>query len=174
VASPLHLTRRFFGSLWPAGPRRAEAAWAESQLLPDEVRLWRKMRGADRRHAVAVARRVESALGDRAERPVLAAALLHDVGKLDSGLGTYGRVIATVSGKVVGRDEDVIRAWTKAGGFTRRVGLYLQHPRLGGDMLALAGSDDLTVAWTREHHLPRDEWSLPPEVGEVLKAADDD
>jgi hypothetical protein len=54
------------------------------------------------------------------------------------------------------------------------VGLYLQHPRLGGDMLALAGSDPLTVAWTREHHLPESEWTVPLELGQVLKDADDD
>ena len=56
------------------------------------------MSRADRRHAAGVARRVEVALGDEATRPVLAAALLHDVGKTESGLGTYGRVIATISG----------------------------------------------------------------------------
>ena len=41
-------------------------------------------------------------------------------------------------------------------------------------MLALAGSDPLTVAWAREHHLPEDEWTVPTAVGEALKAADDD
>ena len=71
---------------------------------------------------------------------------------------------ATISGAVVRHDEDVIRDWARTRGFTRRVGLYLQHPRLGGDMLELAGSDPLTVAWTREHHLPADEWTLPPSI----------
>jgi predicted Zn-dependent protease len=123
---------------------------------------------------VAVARRTAAILGHRADRAVLAAALLHDVGKLDARLGVYGRVVATVSGAVVGHDPDVVRAWTRSRGFTRRVGLYLQHPKLGGDMLALAGSDPLTVAWTREHHLPPDDWSVPVEIGLALKAADDD
>jgi hypothetical protein len=132
------------------------------------------MRGADRRHAVQVARRVDGALGDRATRPVLAAALLHDVGKLDSRFGVYGRVIATLSGLAVGHDPEVIRAWTKTTGFTRRVGLYLQHPRLGAEMLALAGSDEITVAWAREHHLPLEEWTLPRDLATVLKDADDD
>ena len=95
---------------------------------------------------------------------MVAAALLHDVGKLDANLGVYGRVIATISGAVVHHDPEVIRDWTRTRGFTRRVGLYLQHPRLGGDMLALAGSDDLTVTWTRQHHLPPDEWTLPPDA----------
>jgi hypothetical protein len=174
VARLTHLAGRFFGSLRPGGPRAADRDWAESQLLDDEVPLWRRMSGADRRHAAGVARRVEVALGNEATRPVLAAALLHDVGKVESGLSTYGRVIATVSGAVIGRDPETIKAWTRTRGFTRRVGLYLQHPKLGGDLLGMAGSDPLTEAWAREHHLPEDQWTVPVAIGEALKAADDD
>jgi hypothetical protein len=174
VARATHLVKRFFGSLVPRGPRAADAEWAEAQMLPGEVELWRRMRRADRRHAVGVARRVEASLGEDASRPVLAAALLHDVGKLDADLGVYGRVVATVSGAVVHHDDETIRDWTRTRGFTRRVGLYLQHPRLGGDMLALADSDPLTVAWTREHHLPEEEWTVPADIARVLKDADDD
>jgi hypothetical protein len=115
---------------------------------------------------------VERALGHEAGRPVLAAALLHDVGKIDAGLGTYGRVVATLSAAVAG--HQAAELWVTRSGFTRRVGLYLMHPTIGGDMLELAGSDPLTVAWAREHHLPREQWTLPLAIGEVLKACDDD
>jgi hypothetical protein len=174
MARPVHLVRRFFGSLRPGGPGAADREWAESQLLPDELELWRRMPGPDRRHSAAVARRVERALGDTATRPVLAAALLHDVGKLDSHLRTYGRVIATLAGGVVGHDESTIRQWTLTTGFTRRVGLYLLHPELGADLLAVAGSDPLTVAWTREHHLPPERWTIDPVLAGALNDADDD
>ncbi len=168
-----HLVKRFFGSVLPVGPHADEARWAEAQLLdPGEVELWRRMPSRDRRHAAGVARRVERALGGEASRPVLAAALLHDVGKVVSDLGTYGRVVATVSGAVAGPQQAV--AWTETLGFTRRVGQYLEHPRLGADLLALAGSDPLTVAWTREHHLPPEAWTVPGHLGAALKAADDD
>lgn len=172
MARPVHLARRFFGSLRPGGPRAADEAWVVQLLLPQELELWRTMPNPDRRHAVGVARSVQEALGEAATRPVLAAALLHDVGKTVSGLRTYGRVVATLSGAVAGREMAV--AWSETRGFTRRVGLYLDHPRLGGDLLALAGSDPLTEAWAREHHLPADEWTLPVAVAEALKAADDD
>ncbi|MEX2292271.1 MAG: hypothetical protein WD691_00670 [Acidimicrobiales bacterium] len=119
-----------------------------------------------------MAREVERALGHGASRPVLAAALLHDVGKLEAGLRTYGRVVATVCGKVAG--PETAHTWRKQRGFTRRVGLYLLHPDIGADMLALAGSDPLTVAWTREHHLRSDAWTLPADLAEALKAADND
>jgi hypothetical protein len=174
MGSTLHLTRRFVGSLRPGGPPAPEREWAESQLTDAERDLWRQLSGPDRRHSAAVARRVERALGAEATRPVLAAALLHDVGKLDARLRTYGRVTATLAGKVVGRDEATVRAWCRAGGFTRRVGLYLRHPQIGGDRLALAGSDALTVAWAREHHLPATDWTIPCHLADALHAADDD
>jgi len=174
MARTVHLVSRFFGSLRPGGPNASEREWAESQLLPDELELWRRLSGPDRRHSAAVARRVERSLGDRATRPVLAAALLHDVGKLDAHLRTYGRVVATLAGGVVGHDQAVIHQWTLTTGFTRRVGLYLTHPELGGDLLAVAGSDPVTVAWTREHHLPSADWTVDPELATALHAADDD
>lgn len=172
MAGPAHLAKRFAGSVIPLGPKKADRAWAVDQLLPGEVDVWRRMSRLDRRHAAGVARRVEVALGHEATRPVLAAALLHDCGKVVSGLGTYGRVIATLSAKLGGRDQAV--AWSETRGFTRRVGLYLEHPRLGGELLGLAGSAPLTVAWAQEHHLPPERWTVPAEIGRVLKDADDD
>lgn len=167
-----HLVRRFFGSLRPGGPSTTDQTWADQQLLPAEQTLWARLPGPDRRHSVAVARRVERALGNEASRPVLAAALLHDVGKVESGLRTYGRVVATLSAKVAG--PAMAPAWAKQRGFVRRVGLYLLHPSLGGDLLELAGSDPLTVTWAREHHLPSEEWTLEAGLAAALKAADDD
>lgn len=159
-----HLVRRFVGSLWPLGPRRESERWVAQTLMPGELALWRQMSRPDRRHAVGVARRVQVALGDQAERPVLAAALLHDVGKVASGLGTFGRVAATLAGlaKSGAREGD------------GRVARYLCHDVLGAEMLAAAGSDPLTVAWARQHHLTYDRWSVPRPVGEILKSADDD
>ena len=143
-------------------------------MTPGEVDLWRRMSAPDRRHAVAVAHRVDAALGAAATRPVLAAALLHDVGKIETGFGPYRRAVATLSAAAVRHDPDVIRAWTRTTGFTRSVGLYLQHPKLGGDLLGMAGSDPLTEAWAREHHLPEERWTVPLDIGRALKDADDD
>jgi hypothetical protein len=54
------------------------------------------------------------------------------------------------------------------------VGLYLQHAEVGADLLEMAGSDPLTVAWTREHHRPESEWTVDPHIAGALKTADDD
>ena len=141
-------------------------------LTPAELAVWRRLSGPDRRHAVGVARRVDAAIGG-ADRPVLAAALLHDAGKLDSGLGTWARVPATVVG-LLGRRRLVGRWSGRPRGFRRRVALYLDHPARGAARLRAAGCEPLTVAWAAEHHLPEDRWSVPPAVGRVLHAADDD
>lgn len=168
----LHLVRRFLGSLWPAGPSAGEDAWATEQLNDGEIALWRCMPGYDRRHAVGVARRTEQALGPRATRAVLAAALLHDVGKIESGFGPVRRALATVAAMVWGHATAV--AWGTRAGVVGRAGRYLSHDVIGAEMLTAAGSDGLAVSWAREHHLAPDRWSLPADIGAALKLADDD
>ena len=167
---PRHLARRFVGSLRPGGPSSTEEAWATGYLLAGEADLWRSMSGADRRHAVAVARRVDRALGSP-ERPVLAAALLHDVGKVRSGLGTPGRVVATVVGAVA---ADRTARWATSDGFRGRIGRYLRHPQEGAALLETAGSDPFTVAWATEHHRDPGRWTVDNRLAEALRAADDD
>ncbi len=168
-----HLVRRFLGSLWPGPPRARDEAWAREHLLPGERLIWARMSNPDRRHAVQVARDVVAELGPDADRPVVAAALLHDSGKVVSGLGTMARVGATVWWGLI----DPARAvdWARRpSGVRHRLGAYRRHPELGSELLADAGSDPLTVAWAREHHLPVDRWTVPPRVGLVLKTCDGD
>ena len=158
-----HLAKRFFTSLWPGGPTAADDAWATRYLTAGETMLWRRMPGFDRRHAVGVARRVCASLGADATRPVVAAALLHDVGKIESGLGVWRRVAATVWTAVRGR--------ARVGG---RTAVYVNHPLLGAALLRDAGADALTATWAEEHHLPTAQWTLPENFSAALKAADDD
>ena len=158
-----HLAGRFFGALDPRAPSVAEESWALGWLLPGERELWGRMSGPDRRHAAGVAREVGERLGG-APREVMAAALLHDVGKVESGLGTFARVWVTLAAMAVGR--------TRVPG--RRPRLYLEHDRVGASLLSAAGSDGLTVAWAREHHLPQDRWTVERRVGAVLKESDGD
>ena len=175
TTKPRHLASRFVRALWPGPPRAADTEWVASMLPPELLAVWSKMPNHDRRHSIGVARGVETALAGTpaaGDARWLTAALVHDVGKLDARLGVYGRVVATVSGAVAG--AHMADVWSTKRGFTRRVGLYLRHPEVGADMLAMAGSDPLTVTWAREHHLPAEEWTLPPYVALALKAADDD
>ena len=166
LAHVAHLARRFAGSLSSRPPGDDDDAWVAAVESVGGRALWRQMSAADRRYAVGVAGHVDGALGPGATPAVLAAALLHDVGKVESGLGTFGRVGATVWASVRGR------AAAAAG--TGRVARYLRHDALGAELLAAAGSDPLTVTWAGEHHLAPARWSLPAPVAAALKAADDD
>jgi HD domain len=167
AALTVHLVRRFFGSLSRRPPSEVDEAWALDALLPGERALWARMANDDRRHAIGVARRAVAELGPgRATRPVMAAALLHDVGKVDSNLGPFRRAGATVWAGMRGR-----AAAARGDG---RVARYLRHDTIGAALLGAAGSDVLTVAWAAEHHRPSRDWTVPAEVGVALKAADDD
>ncbi len=172
MAGPAHLVRRFFGSLSPRPLAPADDRWARGQLTAGEERLWDRLSAPDRKHAAGVAREAHRLLGPDATRPVLAAALLHDVGKLDSGLGTFGRVAATVVVAVLGRPR--VTGWSDAPGLRGRFGRYASHPQRGAGLLAEAGADPLTVRWAAEHHRPEHDWSVPAYVGRALHDADDD
>lgn len=165
-----HLVWRFLGSLPPWGPSPAAERFVRARLDPAEWDLWRTLSGPDRRHALGVARRAEAA---GAGPDGVAAALLHDVGKLESGLGTGGRVVATLVGLGLGHRRAVTTLTTK-GGFPGRCGRYLDHARLGGELLRRAGARPLATAWAREHHDPPGAGSVPADLARVLRAADGD
>ena len=168
-----HLARRFIGSLRPGGPSPIDVAWVNSVLSDGERPIWSAMSGPDRRHSVVVARDVDRRLGG-AERAVLAAALLHDSGKTVSGLRTPSRVAATVMLRVGRPDAAALAERAELGGWRGRVARYALHPELGARRLEEAGSDPITVAWTREHHLPASACTIDGRIAEVLRAADDD
>lgn len=179
MAGLLHLCKRFFGAVRPGPPSADDEAWATRQLLIGERDIWVRMNNPDRRHAVAVARAVVHTLQAEADqamvpRPVVAAALLHDSGKVVSGFRTPARVAATVWWAVA--DDAVAEAWEarSGSGLRARMAQYRNHPRLGAELLEAAGSDRLTSDWAAQHHLPELQWTVPVEIGRVLKSCDDD
>jgi hypothetical protein len=123
-----HLATRFATSLSPAPPAADDVAWAGAFLTVGERALWERMSAADRRHSITVARRFVDRRPD-ATRPEVAGALLHDVGKVEAGLGTWSRVVATLVGPR-----------------TRRYRRYHDHEAVGARLAAAAGADPVTVA----------------------------
>jgi len=172
---PLHLARRFFRALWPGPPRAHDVAWVEGILEPPELALWRQLPNHDRRYSIRVATDVEARLGGTpyaGESRWLAAALLHDVGKLDAGLGVIGRSLATVIGTIAGPAR--VASWTAVPGFRGRAERYLHHDERGAERIRAAGGRDEAARWAFAHH-HRDRWSasgVPVAVAEALEAAD--
>jgi hypothetical protein len=173
----VHLSNRFARALWPGRARPEDRAWVESVLPPAAYAQWSLLPAHDKRHTIGVARAVQADLACTSEDGDprwLAAALLHDVGKLDARLGVYGRVVATVSGAVGG--PGMADAWSERSGFTRRVGLYLRHPELGAQRIRLAGGPEEAAQWAAAHHTP-EAWpalAIPEPVVAALARADDD
>lgn len=165
-----HLARRFFGSLRPQPPDQDEEAWLLGLLSPAERELYHAQPLVDRVHSVACA----VAARDRLARPsddLVVASALHDVGKAQAGLGTFGRVMATVVEAVVPAGVKH-RFASPAEGWRARLDRYARHDRIGADLLRAAGSADVVVAWAAEHHRAEDQWTIAPEIGRVLLAAD--
>lgn len=128
-----HLAARFVTSLPSTAPPARDEAWVDRHLLDAERRLWIGLSNQDRRHSIAVARRFVTRRPD-ATRAEVAGALLHDIGKLQCGLGTFGRVVATLVGPR-----------------TARFRAYHDHEEIGAAMVAAAGSPLATVELVAGH-----------------------
>lgn len=126
-ATARHLSKRFAGMLSRRPVGESDLAWVNSVLSAGEAELWRRLSAADQRHSVLVGHRFTTDVPD-AGRDDVAAALLHDIGKIDSGLGVWLRVMATI-----------------AGPRTARFRSYHDHVALGADMLIAVGSTARTV-----------------------------
>lgn len=122
-----HLVRRFATSLSSRPPSAADLAWVSSILGEPGWSLWTQMSVPDRRHSVLVARRFAEA-EPSAPQTAVAGVLLHDVGKVAAGLGTFGRVVATVVGR-----------------HGRRFRTYGEHERIGAEMARAAGLAESTA-----------------------------
>ena len=114
--SVAHLAKRWWSSLSRRPPTAGDLEWAKGQLLSGELELWSRMSAPDRRHSIHIARRFVAARS-HATRDEVAAALLHDIGKIDANLGTGERVVATVLGPRIDR-------WRR----------YHDHERIGTEL----------------------------------------
>ena len=127
LVSMWHLAARFVTSLPPTPPSVVDEVWVDRHVLAGERELWVQLSNQDRRHSAAVARRFVLARPE-ATRAEIAGAILHDVGKIECGLGTFGRVAATL----VGPRTAAFRA-------------YHDHEEIGAELARRAGSEPATV-----------------------------
>ena len=134
----LHLFRRFFQVAFARPLEVDEAAEVAAALLPALLDLFTAQGPADQRHAHTVMRRVATRSVDP---EVIAAALLHDVGKAGIGLGPIGRSIATLCDAV---DLPM----------TARMRDYRNHGPVGAERLQAAGASRLAVDFARRHPDP--------------------
>jgi putative nucleotidyltransferase with HDIG domain len=126
-----HLSKRFLFSLTSRKANTQETIWIECVLTDFEARQWRRFNRSDQRHSLVVAKRFIT-LRPKATNEEIAAALLHDIGKVQSDLGTLGRVFATLFGPR-----------------TSRFAIYLDHESLGVRLLEQMGTNETTIGLLR-------------------------
>lgn len=127
-----------------------EKAWTtiETILSPAELALFRQQTVGDRAHGYRVLLTLQEEGED--DRCLLAAALLHDVGKCRMKTTILDRVMGTVGQRLFPRRA---AAWgkTTGRGWRRPFVIRRQHALLGATMAEQAGSEATTVRLIRHH-----------------------
>jgi hypothetical protein len=148
----VHLIRRFFGFLFAKPLTPLEQQQIHDLLQPALAQAFFAQRSEDQRHAFEVLQRIRGS-GEVAE-----AALLHDVGKTESDLGAVSRAVATLS---AGLGLPMPDSWKS----------YINHGRIGSELLAGIDASALAVAFTCFHPGPAPP-GIDPEQWHLLEKAD--
>lgn len=137
--------------------RRAVAAWTR----PAELALFDAMHVADRRHGLDVVAHLRRA--GVTDRDVLAAGLLHDCAKGDTGV--WPRVAWSLA---EGLGPWVASAAARVPGWGPAIDRLRNHAEASASLLEAAGLSPRAVELVRDQARPRD-----PEYGRAFLAADE-
>lgn len=131
-----HLASRFLAVMRARRLTAVEESWVRDLLHPGEAALFFAQAAADQRHGYDCARWAGASIDDPGP---IRAALLHDVGKRHSRLGTAGRSLATIA----------IKLHLPLGARWRQ---YRDHGALGAAELSRLGAEPLVTGFARHHH----------------------
>jgi hypothetical protein len=141
---------QFFTTLWTS-LRPVDIAYAAHYLAPALLSLFRRMSRAEQHHGIAICRALQAQ--GYTDADLLAAALLHDVGKIQAPLRLWDRVIA-----VLGEHFAPQRAarWSvgEPRGLKRGFIVRRMHAEWGATLAAQVGASPRSVALIRHHHDP--------------------
>ncbi|HZD11400.1 MAG TPA: HD domain-containing protein [Candidatus Binatia bacterium] len=143
---------RQFWQLLAAQPLPADAWFEiEATLNAGELDLFRRLAPADRAHSFRVLHTLQEA-GDT-DPQLLAAALLHDVGKCHLPPTLWDRVAGAIGEHLL---PTKARAWGlgSPSRWRRPFVIREQHAAWGAEMARLAGSHPVTVRLIRHHQDP--------------------
>jgi hypothetical protein len=143
--------RQFWQAL-KAGPLSDER-WQDvsSVLAPAEFELYRRQSHGDQQHAYRVMCTLRSA--GHEEPDLLAAALLHDVGKSFANTFWWDRpLVVLVQAVAPGWSANLANG--DANSWRRPFVVREQHAKWGADAASKAGSSASTIALIRKHQVP--------------------
>ena len=151
-----HLVGRFFGHIRAEPPGPEDQSFVHQYLNSPCAEMFWSQSFPDQRHAVDVARRVSIALPGDSE--AIEAALVHDIGKREAGIGPVSRSIATILDAAHLPMPTPMR-------------IYREHGRRGSVEIEGAGCGELAILFARYHPGPAPA-GIDPERWNVLLDAD--
>jgi putative nucleotidyltransferase with HDIG domain len=139
--------RQFWGALW-AKPNPEQLKSARQRLTPDQYALFQQLQPSEMSHAL---RMCEDLTAQGYDDPdLLAAALLHDIGKVKHPLRIWERVLIVLGQKVFPHQ---VARWGmgEPRGWRRAFAIAAQHPAWGAEMVAEIGASPLVLEIIRCH-----------------------
>lgn len=137
-----------------ARPTKEQLAQAQQAISPELMALFMKMQPGEQVHSLEI---FSSLLAQGASNPdLLAAALLHDVGKIHYPLHPWERAAIVLARRLI---PDQVERWGKSTpvGWKRPFVVAEQHATWGADLAAAAGASSVTIEIIRRHQT-----KLPP------------
>lgn len=147
---------RQFWRAWRARPSAENLEHACRLLSPAEYALFLRLQPGEQAHSLRVLVQLEQ--HGEADPNLLAAALLHDVGKIRYPLHLWERVLIVLAHLLLPEHS---RRWGQnlanvKPGWRKAFLVAEQHPTWGAELAAQAGSSERTVALIRRHQQPVD------------------
>jgi hypothetical protein len=147
-----------FSQFWKAvfsAPAPEDLKVVSSVLSPEQLSLFRQMQPSEQAHSIQVMYTVLEAINGRTsehQQDLLAAALLHDVGKNRYPLRLWERVLIVLSRAF---NPELVKRWgeEEPTGWRRAFVVSERHPEWGAQMAAAAGASPLTEALIRRHQM---------------------
>jgi hypothetical protein len=126
----------------------ADDTLAQQHLSPALFALFEQMRRSERQHSLRVLSELIASGHDQPD--LLAAALLHDVGKIRAPFSLPEKVLVVLV-KAISPGLYLHWGTGSSQGWRRPFAVSVQHPIWGADMVAEAGGTPLTVELIRRH-----------------------
>jgi hypothetical protein len=157
-------SRQFWNALF--GPRKHLKSESLSYLSPSQQQLFRRMQSSEQAHAFQLLKSLETA--GQVQPDLLAAALLHDVGKILHPMTVFDRVIVVLGKRLFPRWA---RRWAESAPKGLRLPFVVaeNHAQWGAELAAGAGATPLTVELIRRHQ--EEPFQAPSSQTERLLAA---
>jgi hypothetical protein len=142
--------------LGPVAPLSAEERAEVARCLPSRaLALFATMSAADQRHSLRVCRGLQAR--GCTEADMLAAALLHDVGKAQGRVPFWTRPAIVIGKNIAPGLLSRLTMYPVDGrctGWRRALSYAWHHAAVGADLAAAAGLSERAVLYIRTHHQP--------------------